>query len=158
MAWTAPKTWASDEVPSSADLNTYMRDNQIYLKAEVDARIRVKAVTVNYNDSSPKQLLSLAANAVVFDVFCEVTTPFNDAAATLQIGDGGDNDGFLASAETDVDAAGWKGMKENGRGAYLWDGTYKQLKSYDSGDTIDAFISPGSATQGVVVVYITYKA
>lgn len=27
MAWTNPKTWAFEEIPSSADMNTYQRDN-----------------------------------------------------------------------------------------------------------------------------------
>lgn len=32
MAWTAPKTWTA-EVLTSSDMNTYIRDNQLFLKA-----------------------------------------------------------------------------------------------------------------------------
>lgn len=31
MAWSAPKTWAGTEVLTSADMNTYVRDNLDYL-------------------------------------------------------------------------------------------------------------------------------
>jgi hypothetical protein len=35
MAWTTPKTWASEPL-TSTDLNTYVRDNFSYLKDRVD--------------------------------------------------------------------------------------------------------------------------
>lgn len=35
MAWTSPKTWSSEPLTSS-DLNTYVRDNQDYLKDRLD--------------------------------------------------------------------------------------------------------------------------
>lgn len=35
MAWTTPKTWTATALTSS-DLNTYMRDNQNYLKSRAD--------------------------------------------------------------------------------------------------------------------------
>lgn len=35
MAYTAPKTWAYKETLSASDLNTYVRDNIIYLKTQV---------------------------------------------------------------------------------------------------------------------------
>lgn len=31
MAWTAPKTWALGELLTSSDLNTYIRDNNLFL-------------------------------------------------------------------------------------------------------------------------------
>ena len=34
MAWTAPKTWTAEQL-DSADLNTYMRDNQNFLKVNI---------------------------------------------------------------------------------------------------------------------------
>jgi len=36
MAWTAPRTWAVSEVVTAAIMNTYIRDNQLYLKTEID--------------------------------------------------------------------------------------------------------------------------
>ncbi len=38
MAWTSPKTWSSEPLTSS-DLNTYVRDNQDYLKDRLDNRV-----------------------------------------------------------------------------------------------------------------------
>ena len=35
MTWTTPKTWSSEPL-TSLDLNTYMRDNQNYLKDRLD--------------------------------------------------------------------------------------------------------------------------
>lgn len=35
MAWTTPKTWTSEPL-TSLDLNTYMRDNQNYLRDRLD--------------------------------------------------------------------------------------------------------------------------
>lgn len=39
MAWTTPKTWSSEPL-TSTDLNTYIRDNQTYLKERVDAEAK----------------------------------------------------------------------------------------------------------------------
>lgn len=36
MAWTTPKTWASEPL-TSVDLNTYVRDNQNHLKDRIDS-------------------------------------------------------------------------------------------------------------------------
>jgi len=36
MAWTAPRTWAVSEVVTAAIMNTYIRDNQLYLKTDID--------------------------------------------------------------------------------------------------------------------------
>ncbi len=38
MAWTSPKTWSSEPL-TSLDLNTYMRDNQNYLKDRLDSSV-----------------------------------------------------------------------------------------------------------------------
>lgn len=35
MAWTTPKTWSSEPL-TSLDLNTYVRDNQIYLRERLE--------------------------------------------------------------------------------------------------------------------------
>lgn len=32
MGWTTPKTWVHGELVTAADLNTYIRDNQLYLR------------------------------------------------------------------------------------------------------------------------------
>lgn len=36
MAWTSPKTFVAAEVLTASEMNTYVRDNTLYLKDEVD--------------------------------------------------------------------------------------------------------------------------
>jgi len=38
MAWTSPKTWTSEPL-TSLDLNTYVRDNQKYLRERLDTSV-----------------------------------------------------------------------------------------------------------------------
>jgi hypothetical protein len=52
VAWTRPKTWSSEPL-TSLDLNTYMRDNQTYLKDRLDNSIsRVISADSNFTTSS----------------------------------------------------------------------------------------------------------
>lgn len=37
MPWTEPKTWSTGEILTAADLNTYLRDNQSWMKARPSA-------------------------------------------------------------------------------------------------------------------------
>ena len=37
MAWTTPRTWVSGELVTAALMNTYIKENQDFLKTEVDA-------------------------------------------------------------------------------------------------------------------------
>ena len=36
MAWVAPRTWIVNEVVTAAELNTHIRDNELYLKSQTD--------------------------------------------------------------------------------------------------------------------------
>jgi len=52
MAWTTPKTWASEPL-TSLDLNTYIRDNQNYFKSRVDGEAKQhKEVSSSYSTTS----------------------------------------------------------------------------------------------------------
>lgn len=52
MAWTSPKTWSSEPLTSS-DLNTYVRDNQDYLKDRLDNSVsKIIAGTTALSTSS----------------------------------------------------------------------------------------------------------
>ena len=52
MAWTRPKTWSSEPL-TSLDLNTYMRDNQNYLKDRLDNSVsRIISADSNFSTSS----------------------------------------------------------------------------------------------------------
>ena len=49
MAWTEPRTWASGDPLNESNLNTYIRDNQVALKAQVDAADTARALlTTNF--------------------------------------------------------------------------------------------------------------
>ena len=39
MSWTSPRTWVTGELVSASYLNTYIRDNDNYLKAQADATL-----------------------------------------------------------------------------------------------------------------------
>ncbi len=41
IIWTAPRTWATGEIVTAAALNTHLRDNLEFLKAQVDAPLAV---------------------------------------------------------------------------------------------------------------------
>lgn len=42
MAWTTPKTWVNQDPMNESNLNTYIRDNQVALRADTeDAKIKV---------------------------------------------------------------------------------------------------------------------
>jgi len=109
---------------------------------------------VNYNDSSPKTLFTLPANTAVIDAFVQVTTAFDDATATVDIGDDSDPDGIIPNSSLNLTATGFQALKESEKGAYLWDGTYKQIKVYDSNTDIKSTINPGSSTQGQLKVFV----
>ena len=109
---------------------------------------------VKYSDTSPKTLFTLPANTAVIDAFVQVTTAFDDATATVDIGDDSDPDGIIPNSSIDLTTTGFQALKESEKGAYLWDGTYKQIKVYDTDTAIKATISPGSSTQGQLKVFV----
>ena len=52
MAWTTPKTWSSEPL-TSTDMNTYIRDNQNYLKDRMDNQAQHSAdESSDYSSSS----------------------------------------------------------------------------------------------------------
>lgn len=48
MAWTPPKTWTTETLTSS-DMNLHVRDNELYLKAHVDASAAQHGLPANAN-------------------------------------------------------------------------------------------------------------
>jgi len=118
------------------------------------AATEIYVATVNYSDSSPKTLFTLPANTVVVDAFVQVTTAFDDATATIDIGDDSDPDGIVPSSSLDLTTTGFQALKENEKGVYLWDGTNKKMKVYDADTDIKATINAGSSTAGQIKVYV----
>jgi hypothetical protein len=103
---------------------------------------------------------------VVDKVFARVEVPYDaGTSASLEVGDGGDTDGFLAAANVKAASAGdvfGDGLTE--LGAYLKVGTGADSgycvgpgKLYTAADTVDAVVTiVGANTQGRVKVIIHY--
>ncbi len=85
MAWTNPKTWARNDPLNAANLNTYVRDNQEYLKAQADGQAsnlvsRVRSVSSSAvsmstgNDvfGSPALVLTVAKSSANIMAGCQV--------------------------------------------------------------------------------------
>ena len=70
MAWTTPKTWVTGDPVNESNMNTYIRDNQVALKAQVDAADASRALLAANFASRTKTVSgspsALAANADVF--------------------------------------------------------------------------------------------
>ena len=62
MAWTTPKTWARNDPLNADNLNTFIRDNQNYLKSQADAAANVVHRVRTVSGSN----VSLATNDDVF--------------------------------------------------------------------------------------------
>lgn len=48
MAWTAPVTWAADQLVTAADMNAQIRDNLLVLKTAIDADGKIVAISSTY--------------------------------------------------------------------------------------------------------------
>lgn len=102
MAWTAPRTWVTGELVTAALLNTHIRDNQTYIKTEIDklddcvqrdgttvayaspAGVRAKD-TVYQNTSGKTRFVAIAVTGAAqsdqMDCFSE-----NDATPAINVG------------------------------------------------------------------------
>lgn len=123
-------------------------DSDAVTKSQLDAvpTASILKVTqaVNYNDSSPVNIGSaLPANAVVIKALVYVTTAFDDAAATLEVGVSGDTDAVHTSSSNDLQNTG----------------LYATDEYYDvggSGAQIIGTLSAGTSTAGAVTVTLVY--
>lgn len=118
------------------------------------AATEMYVATVNYNDTSPKTLFTLPAGTVVVDAFVQVVTAFDDATATIDIGDATTTNGIITSSSLTLTSTGYQALKENEKGSYLWDGTNKQMKVYDTATDIIATINAGTSTAGQIKVFV----
>ena len=78
MAWTTPKTWASEPL-TSLDLNTYVRDNQNYLKGRVDATAKQYVRTATNYTTTSTTLVDVDATNLAHTI----TTDGEDVLVTL---------------------------------------------------------------------------
>lgn len=94
MAWTEPKTWARLDPLNADNLNTYVRDNQAYLKSAVDGQAanlvsRVRSVSPaavslsSGNDvfGSPELVLTVVKSAANLMAGCQVSFQTSDTSS-----------------------------------------------------------------------------
>lgn len=147
-----PYILSDEQVEEVSGLLTKNINDYDYLSV---GETRVYKKIVNYDDTSPVVCATVADGYCVTEVWVEVTTTFDDGGAALDIGDGNDADGFLATAKIDLTTAGYYGFEADDGGAYLWDAgnTHRRQKIYTGADTIDCTITKTDGTQGVAIVY-----
>lgn len=137
-------------------VNTVASGNMGYLGIN---ETRTFSQVVNYDDASPVVVANVEDGYAVTDVWVEVTVIFNDTGPqTLDVGDGGNNSGFMANANINLGVVGYYGYEADDRGAYLWDNVNSHERDYvyTGNDTVDCFIGAGNAdgTQGQAIIYV----
>jgi hypothetical protein len=65
--WTAPRTWANDDLVDADDLNTHVRDNMLHLKEKQDALGAVARVTTSSRQLSSVQTLDITSAVETID-------------------------------------------------------------------------------------------
>lgn len=123
-------------------------DSDAVTKAQLDAvptaEILKVTQTVNFGDTSPVNIGSaLPADAIVIKALVYVTTAFDDAAATLELGVTGDTDAIHGTISNDLQNTG----------------LYATDEYYDvggSGAQIIGTLTAGSSTAGAVDVTLLY--
>lgn len=100
-------------------------------------------VSFAYNEASPKAIITLPAGTRIVTAEIIITQNFDDAAATLTIGDSGDPDRLMEASENDPSSSG----------------EYAANRFYEfvGATTIELTINPAAATQGSGQVVIEYK-
>lgn len=97
----------------------------------------------SYNTPSPATLFSIPANGRILTVGVQITTAFNDAAATISIGDGGNTSRLMTTSQNIPNEVG----ESESHVGY----------QYVASTPILLTISPGTSTQGSGVAYIVYN-
>lgn len=111
--------------------------------SDVDAQ--TLSVDVAFNDGSPILIGGLSDGSRVTSVAVDVTTPWDDPAATLTVGDLDVNDRFMISDFNDLTTVD----------TYVYNPAYQ----YNTGGLetdVYVFFNSGTATQGTATVTITY--
>ena len=118
---------------------------------------KITKLTINYNDSSPVTVVNIPAGGFVVFAQVNITTTFTLDAGITGIGDAGNPDGFIASAQINADTTGWKVNTSAALGAYLYDAADKWTgKGYTSATDIIITLDATGVTQGVAVFYVAY--
>jgi hypothetical protein len=84
-----------------------------------------------------------------------VTTVWNNAGYSVDIGDGDDPNGYMEDGDIDKTTAAYYGHEHDERGAYLYHaGLHMRCRAYTGADTIDTTVVTGTATQGEMKVWV----
>jgi hypothetical protein len=94
----------------------------------------IQSVPFSFDTPSPMVLQTLAAGQEVIRVSLAISTPFNDDAATVQVGVSGDPGALLGPGDTNIVMVG----------QYTTDA----ITVFSSSEILLLTISPGSSTQG----------
>lgn len=96
-----------------------------------------------FGDASPKTIFTVPGGTVITEVMLVIITAFTDAAATLTVGDSGQNDRLMAAADSLPSQAGTYGV----------DPAY----TYIASTPILLTIAPGTSVAGSGLVIINYQ-
>lgn len=145
MAWTTPKTWASEPL-TSIDLNTYIRDNQNYLKSRIDSTAQQYIRTSGNYTTTSSSLVDVDATNMALTI----TTSGKDVLVTL-VGYISESNGNQVDIAVDVDGGtdvktlvsveGNAGENQNVSFGLIWSGlsagshTFKLQWARDGGGT-----------------------
>jgi hypothetical protein len=123
----------------------------------------VTETVVAYNSSSPVTLLDVDDGYVIVWVYAKVTTAW-DGTGTVNLGDGGDPDGYMSNAKLDLTNTGWRGGSLDDLGAFMDEDvgsaepdTVPRHHIYSGADTVDATVVQGTTTQGAMTVYVVAR-
>jgi hypothetical protein len=103
----------------------------------------IKTLPFAFNSASPLLILAIPAGARIISTSVQITTAFDDAAATLTVGDSGDTD-RLMTIDQNV---------PNETGEYESSAPHQ----YGAITDINLYISAGTSTMGAGVVVIVYN-
>lgn len=124
--------------------------------------VKVKKVTAGFTGSGADvivttqgtyALVNVPAGAIVVDVKSNVDTAFT-ALATLDIGDGTDTNGFLATAKVAPQSAVSSGVLKS-----MLSGTQEAFaggRKYAAADTIDLVLGGADLDAGLLSVWVSY--
>ena len=122
--------------------------------------VKVKRVTVGFDTGDvnveaqeASAIFNIPANTFVLDVFSNVDTAFT-ALVTLDIGDGDDPDGWLATAKVAPQSAVSTGLYKRTTEATAE--AYAGGKLYAAADTIDITVGGANVDAGELEVIIMY--
>ena len=89
MAWTSVKTWATSEVLTSANMNTYVSDNTEFLKNQVETNEETASYVLVIGDAGKVvEMNNGSANNLTVPPNSSVAFPTGTVVTVLQTGAG----------------------------------------------------------------------